>query len=1215
MQKIQELFDPSKQLNRKIESVVTFAANSPEALNEEIKEYVVTQKLHDSYDKVITKIQDAFSDSANEVGIWVSGFYGSGKSSFAKYLGYSFDKSLVIDGVRFGEKLMSRIQDDTLKAMHNTLIKNFNPLVVLIDMSTQATAGKNSTVSDIIYYETMKALGVTSCNDPKVLEFMLLVHESNKYEEFCAKVKDVQPKEWKDIQNNALIANRVIAKIAPQLLPEYFSTEYDYLNLKIDSMESEEQRLDRIYKMVKKFKNNDRIIFVLDEVGQFIASDEKLILNLQGIMQILKDKFHGDVWLIATAQQTLTEDNPNAQVNSSQLYKLNDRFPIKVNIEADDIKEVITKRLLGKSPVGKDYLKKQFTSKESEIKLATRLTGMDRSIYIRPLDDEKFADLYPFLPVHIDILMALLQKLASRTGGVGLRSVIRLIRDILVDNKLADATIGQLAGPEHFYDILKTDMENSNEFKEIVISAQKAIGLFSGDDLAIRICKTIAIMQILDDFSLTFDNLCALLYNKVGKNVDKTLIRAKIEDIKGTEGVTLQEIEGKYRFMTNAILSVQEERNRIIVSESDKVAILKELVLDILQPQPAVSICGTKTINAGVELFESRHTYPILQGDSIKINTRFINATDYKAIHEDILTESTKPENSLNIYWVCTLPNDTKDILLQDIVRGNTINNRHRGEANKEVIDYLKAQKENSDNKKRELRKILIDAQNNSEMIFKGSPKPVKNDNFKMEVLKPVAEQVFNKYPLASTSMRGTAVENLAQFEDFTSVPQTLNPFAIIRTDGSIDITNPALAEIKDYVSSKTDLQGSMMLSHFEEHPYGWSKDTTRYLVALLLKASVLTLRSGAKLYKVFSTNSAAEMKTNVAFGHLGVALNTDEAISTKELIDATKKIKELFNPAEQITPQKDSIAKVALKMMNVQTPSYNLQIENLRKDYEFLHLNGLEKIMKAQTYCKQIIDSDGAEAPRLLAKEPECSKAFKFVNDVLKCEKSGKMMSHIKEINRLIDDISKLTTIPEIESFKDAVDKIEEAFNSLRDNPETFNCASDYDDLLSKLKAEIETACTDFQTTGDEKILDEIHKIKVHSDYSNLKDGQKAIIDVDFDNAMLSFNDPTVAQLREMINDYVSFKMGGIDKIRKRINEFAIKNQQEEAERDPDAVDPDNPNDDTEETPGIPKQPIRRSIKRKIQTRAEAEEVIDFLKEHVSDLDAGTPIELSLSE
>ena len=127
MQKIQDLFDPSKQLNRKIESVVTYAAHSPEALNEEIKEYVVTQKLHDSYEKVITRIQDAFSDSANEVGIWVSGFYGSGKSSFAKYLGYSFDNTLIVDGVRFGERLMSRIQDASLKAMHNTLIKTYNP--------------------------------------------------------------------------------------------------------------------------------------------------------------------------------------------------------------------------------------------------------------------------------------------------------------------------------------------------------------------------------------------------------------------------------------------------------------------------------------------------------------------------------------------------------------------------------------------------------------------------------------------------------------------------------------------------------------------------------------------------------------------------------------------------------------------------------------------------------------------------------------------------------------------------------------------------------------------------------------------------------------------------------------------------------------------------------------------------------------------------------
>ena len=558
MKTIQELFDPTKQLDRRIESVVTFADNTAESLGKEIKEYVVTDKLRANYNKVIEKIEEGFSDTAKEVGIWVSGFYGSGKSSFAKYLGYSFQLSLLIDGVSFGEKLMSRIQDDALKAFHKTLIQKFNPLVILIDLSTQARAGKVSPVSDIIYYETMKLLGITSCDDPKILEFVLLLKEHGKFDEFCKLMEEKEHKKWTDVQNNKVIANIYAAKYAPSVLPEYFSSKEDFLNLKIDSIENEADRWKRVKKMVKDITNHDKIIYVLDEVGQYVASDINLILNVQGIMQNLKDQFEGDVWVIATAQQTLTEDNPNAKLNSSELYRLNARFPIGVDIEADDIKEIITKRLLGKSIAGKDYLLSQYNANESAIKLATALSSMERSMYIKALDAETFANLYPFLPVHIDILLSLLQKLASRTGGVGLRSVIRLIRDILVDNKLADSTIGELAGPQHFYDVLKVDMEKNADFKEIILSAEKAIQIFSGDKLAVKLCKIIAVMQILDDFALTFENLCALTYSTIGKNVDTAEIRKTLDLIKTTEGLTLNEIEGKFRCMTNVILSIQE---------------------------------------------------------------------------------------------------------------------------------------------------------------------------------------------------------------------------------------------------------------------------------------------------------------------------------------------------------------------------------------------------------------------------------------------------------------------------------------------------------------------------------------------------------------------------------------------------------------------------------------------------------------------------------
>lgn len=173
MNTIKDLFDSSKDINRRIESVVTFADNSEENLKNEINEYVVTDKLHDNYEKVIEELESAFRDSSNEVGVWVSGFYGSGKSSFAKYLGYSFQQSLKVDGISFGEKLMNRIQDNALKTLHRAVIQKYDPLVIMIDLTTEATAGITSTVSDIMYYETLKLIGIKA-TDPKLMDFISL---------------------------------------------------------------------------------------------------------------------------------------------------------------------------------------------------------------------------------------------------------------------------------------------------------------------------------------------------------------------------------------------------------------------------------------------------------------------------------------------------------------------------------------------------------------------------------------------------------------------------------------------------------------------------------------------------------------------------------------------------------------------------------------------------------------------------------------------------------------------------------------------------------------------------------------------------------------------------------------------------------------------------------------------------------------------------------
>ena len=1209
MQKIQDLFDPSKQLNRTIESVVTFGANTVQDLNSEIREYVVTDKLHKNYEDVIGDLQSAFDNGSKEVGIWVAGFYGSGKSSFAKYLGLSFDQSILIEGVTFGDKLMSRINDVGITAMHKTIIKRHNPQVVMIDLSVQNPGGKIALVSDIVYYETLKLLGITTSSDQKVMSFIDMLHSEGKYDEFCQLVETEKKKSWKAVESNDLIANMFAAEYAPRLLPAYFPDSDSYNRIVINSAENEKERFTRLIKLIKEKTGHDKVIFVLDEVGQYVASNVELILNVQGMMQIFKDEFRGNVWVIATAQQTLTEDNRNAQVNSNELYRLAARFPVRVDIEANDIKEIITKRLLGKSNEGLSYLKKLFTQNEGALKNNTHLSLQAKSIYNQVLTDESFANLYPFLPVHIDILLSLLQKLASRTGGVGLRSVIRLIRDILVDNKLADATIGQMAGPEHFYDVLHTDMDKGAT-KEIVIAADKAIQVFNGNALAVRICKTIAVMQLLDDFNLSFDNICALLYNKVGSNVDKSKVREILEEITTSDGLTLQEIDGKYQFMTNAILGVREERNKIIPRESEKAEVLQEQLKDMLSPAPSVNVYSSKTITAGVELTERNRPYTIFATQSLKLNVRFVTGADFEETRQQLLTESTKKENERTLYWLCTLTKD-KEELLQEIVRCQTIKTRHLNETNKEIQAFLRAQQDMAEEKKRDLNKLLRDAWNNSEIIFKGSPQQVNAETYKSVALKQIAEKVFNKYPMAATSMKGDCVTNLAKYADITTIPAALNPFGIIDTKkGIIDPSYSAISELKDFIAYRNETTGQELTTHFEKDPYGWSKDTIRYLVALMLKASIIQIRVAGKNITVFGETAVDAMSTNNNFNKISVSLNTEGELSVPELLKAAQNLTALFNSG-RIAPVKDQIATEAFKKAKYFLPRFN----KLLPDFEHFQLGGLQLFKQAINYAQRIIETEGGDAAFLLGKDADCNEAFRYAMDVLKCNDQSKVLDSLKHIAKLTADSATLPNIPQLSDFRKHVGDVTQLLNDYIANPNIHQIASEITDLSNQADSYLNEACISFQTEGNQKIAESREAIKKIEGFDKLTEAEQQQIVTLADGLSLEYASPTLDNLREMVNSYTTLYLpnGGIDAIHKKV-EHLVKEHAPAVVTTPPATTQTPPADPNGAHEPV-KQPRQMKLKRSLTTRDEVQQVITELQNHLDDVSEQNPIEFSINE
>jgi len=181
---IKSLFDSNKDIYRSIEKVITYGASQEARLKAEISEYVVTESIEDQFEKLLGKMQHAMDvGGENEVGVWVSGFYGSGKSSFTKYLGLAFDDNIKIDGVPFIQHLQDRLHKSTTKALLSSVAKRFPAAVLMLDLASEQVAGATmEEVSTVLYYKVLQWAGYS--RNLKVAAFERRLKKEDRHDEF-----------------------------------------------------------------------------------------------------------------------------------------------------------------------------------------------------------------------------------------------------------------------------------------------------------------------------------------------------------------------------------------------------------------------------------------------------------------------------------------------------------------------------------------------------------------------------------------------------------------------------------------------------------------------------------------------------------------------------------------------------------------------------------------------------------------------------------------------------------------------------------------------------------------------------------------------------------------------------------------------------------------------------------------------------------------------
>lgn len=1081
MSLIQSVFAKSDQLDRRIEKVIQYDMRSADQLRQEVSEYVVTDNIRHNFEKLLDLIDRGIETGSNEVGVWVSGFYGSGKSSFTKYFGFALDQDRKIDGKPFLKHMQDRFKSKQIQQRLSTVAKRHDPTVIMLDLASEQLTGANmAEISSVLYAKVMQWAGYS--RDRKIAYLELKLEQDEKMEAFEAEIEQLAGQTWSQIKNQPLAANSLASRLAYEFYPNLFEDKNDFKSLNVDEMINERERAERMIELIRQRSGKENIIFILDEVGQYVASKDSLILNLQGLAQNLKALGGGKVWIIATAQQTLTEDDPRARVNSAKLFKLKDRFPVGIDLEASDIREICYKRLLGKSAKGEETLKDLYSDHGQKLRRQTKLENA--SVYEdSTLDEDTFFRLYPFLPQHFKLLLELLGRLSKSTGGTGLRSAIKVVQDVLIDpdrmpegtEVLARRPLGTLANTVTFYDTLRRDIERS--FPHVVKGVTDVISAYGPKSTEAKVAKTVSILQIVENCPATRSNVAALMHPNINVGSQQDSVEEAVEALIRDNSIRINEVDDELQFLSEKVVDLEEQRQEFVSSVREHQRIRNEKVKEIFTPAPSASVHGAKTVRTGLKLQTRAGVVSIDgSGEEIQLVVDFVEESRYESAKTEYTQASTQKHNVNTIYLLAHDPE--VDDLIDEIYRCERIFEQNRDQkTDKEVSDYLNGQRERAKKQRREMERKLKEGMRQGSFIFRGRPTAVESlaSDFKPATQKQLSEagqEVFSKYNQAPMNPMSTLPENFLK-ADLKSIKGEDDPLGLVQSNGQIDTSHDALRSILDFLRKRGQVDGRQLQDEFTEAPYGWTKDTLRYLVAALLVSSEVKLRVGGEDVTVRNTTAVENLKSNRSFKRIGVSLR-EQDITNEQLDLASSRLVELTG--EDVMPLEEEIDATVSEFF----PRYQQDYASIPAQLQSYNLPGAERAQDLLDSLSEVVKGSAADAAaRLGSEEARLVDDLKWVRQVKQSLAGNNVGEDVKQANEYLTGIPDLPSVGAITKLKQDTREPREQINQILDRENFYEHIADLQSHLTTIEGRIEAATEKVRETHRDRLEKERQRLQ----------------------------------------------------------------------------------------------------------------------------------------
>lgn len=927
---IKEMF--KDDIERKINGVVQVEQEKEDVIKQEVKEYVVTSELKKHYTQFFNEYSESFSEPTDNVGVWITGFFGSGKSHFLKMLSYLLENKDV-DGKKTTDYFREKF-DDELSFMNIQKCVEVPTETILFNIDVESSGQKDDTavlrVFSKVFYDHLGFYG----NDLKLAKLEQYISKKGKMDAFKEAFENINGESWVNTRSDfSFFEDDIIDALVETDVMSQTNAEHWF-----DGSESYDisiaQLVDEIKEYVDTKPKDFRLLFMIDEVGQYIGTNTSMLLNLQSLIEKLGSVCRGKVWIVATGQEALDE---MIKVRTDEFSRIMARFAIRLSLTSSSVGEVIEKRLLTKTDEANTVLDNVYENNENVLSNLFTFDTEVKDLKGYSSDDE-FARDFPFVPYQFIIMQKVFNEIrkhghAGKHQSSGERSMLNGFQESA--QRIKEKNELTLVPMYAFYDTLHSFLDTS--VRSVMERAEKAAK--EGNGLTVEdvdLLKLLYLVRYIDDIKSNIENLTILMADSI--NVDKIELRQQV--IESLDRLQRHNYIGRngeiYQFLTDEEQDIAREINNQSIDAANVISKVCTIIFDDIYTTKKYRY--TKNgYNYDFDFIKSVDNQN--HGNSNgEMTLKFITEANDDSSELRLITESKDYEAICKLSEEYSIFSDIENALkIEKYIRQKNVS--QLAESTQTIINL----------KQKEARRLIGDARDHiSDAILHGK---FYIDGDQKNISGNTAKSVLDN-----------ALETLVEhtYDHITDIEEPVSNDADIRTilNGNVgmegmEANQAACDNVYSYLETKYEQKMPVSMAtlqgRYQSIPYGWKEIDIAAIVARLIQAQRITVKHSGQTIQPNDNHLVDYLRKKSEIGQTNISIR--ETIPARKMKQVKDILKDYFDIMD-IPADEDGLANCIVEHFNNEKEN----LEGMQKNNDSAVHPGASEIEEALSYVNKVL-------------------------------------------------------------------------------------------------------------------------------------------------------------------------------------------------------------------------------------------------------------------